>query len=131
MATQVTLTAYNMGLGTTEAEFDRWVAFVSAVSGFEVDSFPFSDGRACDEITSDSDDERESAAELLSDLWNRWCGGDTIAEHCKSAGDATAAMTRAEDFADADQDWKEGSTSWAFGDGSRLVVSGSDVTATR
>jgi hypothetical protein len=75
----VTLTSYNMGDNATEADFDRWIAFVDERLGtlvnfdvtVEADRF----GTAGDDRFSGADEEqRETLRTLLGvDLWNEWC----------------------------------------------------------
>lgn len=82
MANTITLTAYNMGLEATEADFDAWHCFVTCEIGalFEepviVEQHPFSNGPASDtyELGDDPDGERsETMRACLEELWELWC----------------------------------------------------------
>jgi hypothetical protein len=77
----VTLTAYNLGPNTREADFDAWVAYVAEhideATGLDVsvDAFAFT-GRGAggdkDNVSCD-DEDRETIEEALEMLWERGC----------------------------------------------------------
>lgn len=80
----VTLTSYNMGDDATEADYDRWVAFVSKHleerAGFGVTVGADRFGAAGDDRISGADDEqRETLRRLLGvDLWDEWCASGAV-----------------------------------------------------
>ena len=67
----------------TEADFDRWTAFVISRladrCGFEVEVDAARFGEAGDDVPRwCDDDQRTVIREVLHDLWDEWCaGGDS------------------------------------------------------
>lgn len=81
MAIKITLTAYNMGSETTEADFDAWAKYVAEnideSMGFEVESvdqFPFRGGPDKDAIEGGTGEQRVAIRDWLSVIgWEAWC----------------------------------------------------------
>lgn len=73
----VWLSSDGMGDEATEADYDSYVAYVSARiderCGFEVDLNAEDWGRPCLQRTTGDSDDRETADRVVQDLWDEWC----------------------------------------------------------
>jgi leucyl aminopeptidase (aminopeptidase T) len=85
MKPTVTLTAYNMGADTIEADFECWCDYVDEhlgeACGFavNVERAPFTSGPASDVISNASDEQADTIREALREFWNQadWEPGAT------------------------------------------------------
>ena len=81
---KITLTAYNMGAGCDEADFDAWAAWVEEnlpealtidAARIEVDQHSYRNGPSSDTVTGGTEEERDRIRSWLAvGGWDEFCG---------------------------------------------------------